>query len=241
MKRIFAFSVTLLLFLGFGCNVRSDQELKLMVVTGGHRYDTTEFAELIHSLPGFSSEIVTQPEANQMIADRKADQYDAIVFYDMWRTIDSATIAGYHHLLELGTGMVFLHHSLVSYQDWSDFIHIIGGKYHRPEKTIDTARHSNYRHDIEIGIEIANEDHPITRDLKDFTILDEGYGNIEVRDDVTVILKADHPDCAEKVGWVNNYRNSKIVYLMQGHDKHAYQNESFRKLLENAVLFVDSK
>lgn len=209
-----------------------------MVVAGGHSFDTVEFVEMFHSFSEFTFDTVMQPKANRLIGGNAVDGYDVIVFYDMWKDIDSIEIAGYYRLLDRGVGMVFLHHSLAGNQDWAEFSNIIGGKYHNPHSTVDSSRYSTYSHDIEIAMSIPRRDHPVTRNMEDFILLDEGYNNIEVKDDVMVILKADHADCSDVTGWVNTYQNSRIVYLMQGHGKHAYSNENYRTLLKNSINFV---
>ncbi len=228
----------LLTAIGTGCHSKPEDKLSVMVVAGGHSFDTLEFVKMFDSFSEFNIDTVMQPRANRLIGSDAVDDYDIIVFYDMWNGIDSTEKAGYYRLLDRGIGMVFLHHSLAGNQHWDEFIRIIGGKYHTPKSNVDSSRYSTYRHDIEINIQITRSDHPVTRNMADFTILDEGYDNIEMKDDVMVILKTDHQDCAENVGWVNTYGNSRIVYLMQGHDKHAFANEHYRTLLKNAMRFV---
>lgn len=220
------------------CNINTGKQLKVMVVAGGHAFDTTEFVEMFDALGEITYDTVMQPRANLMIAEGETGAYDVIVFYDMWPEADSAVRAGYQQLLEKGTGMVFLHHSLVSYQQWVEFANIVGGRYHSPKSYVDSSRYSTFKHDIEMDIRVVQPDHPVAQGVADFTILDEGYGNIEVKGDVQVLLETNHPAASGKIGWATTYRNSKIVYLMPGHDKHAYENENFRKLIANAIGYV---
>jgi len=42
----------------------------------------------------------------------------------------------YIKLLKNGKPMIFLHHSLVSYQHWPEFTRIIGGKYNTEDSTM---------------------------------------------------------------------------------------------------------
>ena len=100
---------------GSGCNTIIKPKLSLMVVAGGHGFDTLEFIEMFSDFSNFTFDTVMQPRANRMIAEGKADKYDVLVFYDMWPDLDSAAKAGYYRLLDRGKGMVFLHHSLVPF------------------------------------------------------------------------------------------------------------------------------
>jgi len=72
----------------------------------------------------------------------------------------------------------------------------------------------------------------------DFNILDEGYSNIMILPGVKKLLETIHPDCDRYVGWTHNVNNSRVVYLMGGHDKHAYKNESFSRLVENSLRWT---
>jgi type 1 glutamine amidotransferase len=51
-------------------------------------------------------------------------------------------------------------------------------------------------------------------------------------------LEVDHLFCTRFVAWTNEYKNSRIVYILLGHDKYACPNEFFRSLVENAVRWV---
>lgn len=236
--------ISFIVFLSFlisGCNTVIKPKLNLMVVAGGHSFDTLEFVQMFRDLSDFTFDTVMQPRANRMIAEGKVDKYDVLVFYDMWPSIDPEAKAGYYKLLEKGKGMVFLHHSIVSYQDWDEFHDILGGKYWSPDPNLDSSRYSSYAHDLDLEIKVVRSDHPVTRFVKDFSIRDEGYGNISMKSDAMVVLSTDHPECSKNVGWVNTYGNSMIVYLMLGHDKNAYQNEQFRTLVKNSIIFVNKQ
>jgi type 1 glutamine amidotransferase len=231
-----------LIFISFACknSIESKTDIiSVMVVTGGHSFDTLEFIEMFESIPGITFDTVFQPRANSMIASGEAENYDLFVLYDMWQEADSNVLDGYLNLLEKGKGMVILHHSLVSYQSWDEFKNIIGGKYYEKWSGAEEGKMSTYKHDIDIDVKVSSEQHPVTKSIHNFTIHDEGYGNIEVNPDVKVLLTTDHPDCAQLVGWENSYWNSKIVYLMLGHDKQAYANSNYRRLLGNAINYVN--
>ena len=107
-----------------------------------------------------------------------------------------------------------------------------------PEYNPDSATWSDYQHGIDMDIQVLNRDHPITRGLHDFQIHDEGYSNLMVLEDVTPLIGTGHPACSPLVGWSGSMNNSTTVYLIFGHDKHAYQNTSFRHLLSNALSWL---
>ena len=227
--------IPLLMF--FSCDRISDK-INVLVITGGHPYDTGAFVEMFRSLGNIDFDTMSQPGANAFIAAGGAVKFDVLVFYDMWQQISEGEKEAYRKLWEEGKGMVFLHHSLVSYSNWDEFGDAIGGRYHLAENVTDTLKASNYRHDITLNVRVLDPAHPVTAGLADFTTRDEGYSNIEIKPSVHYLLGTDHPDCSEYVGWTNVHRNSRIIYLMQGHDSTAYANESLKKLLGNSIYWV---
>ena len=66
-------------------------------------------------------------------------------------------------------------------------------------------------------------------------IHDEVYGNFTVLPTVHPLLSTTHPESSELIGWVNPYGNSRIVYIQLGHDKQAWQDANFMRLVKQAI------
>jgi len=238
-KNIPALAVTmiLILFATTGCN----KPVKVLSIAGGHVYDTTEFYEAIYSLEGLAIDTVTHPRARQVLASGEVDNYDVLVFYDFLPVMPLEDSSIYLELTRKGIPMLFLHHSFCSFQGWDGFKDIVGGKYVMPFSESDSALHSAYKHDIVLEVKVEDPLHPVNAGISDFTIHDEGYSNILINEGVHPLLSTSHPDCAPLVGWVNQAGNSTCVYLMMGHDKHAYENESYRHLVRNAIHWLSDQ
>ena len=232
-----------------GCHFSNDDKtgtngnssLRILLFTGGHSFDKDAFFGMFFSLDNLSRDTLTQPFANQSLLSDSIDRYDVIVFYDMWQDISSGEKEAFLRLTEKGTGLLFLHHSLASYQEWDIFESIRGGKYY--ERGYDYAKEklSGYRHDILMNVRITDPSHPVTLGMQDFEIHDEGYSNIGLFPGITPLLTTDHPDCSDTIAWTNYYNNSRIVYLLLGHDDNAYGNESFQELVLNAIEWTGRK
>ena len=167
------------------------------------------------------------------------DRYTALVFYDMWQEISPGEKQAFLQQLEDGKGMIFLHHALVSYQHWDEFEKIIGGKY------IDTELYENpdmkgstYTEDITLDIKVVDKNHPVVKDISDFSVFDEGYQFIQMISGIHPLLSTTHPDCTPTVAWTNSYGNSKIVYILLGHGRQAHEDVNYRKLIRNAISWV---
>ncbi|KOH46795.1 hypothetical protein NC99_03810 [Sunxiuqinia dokdonensis] len=211
-----------------------------MVVTGGHDFDRQAFAGLFDSLEQIVWEELVQPKANQLMLETGFEQYDVLAFYDMFQEISNDEQAAFLKLLEQGKPMLFLHHALVSYQEWDEFQNIVGGRYYDQERYKNTPENgfSTYLHDTNIPVRLLAPEHPVTSGLKDFTLFDEVYGNTWVSPDVTPLLGTNHRESSPIIGWEHTYGASKVIYLQPGHGKSSYENPNYRRLLQNALLYL---
>jgi len=211
---------------------------KILVITGGHDFEQT-FYTIFDSFKDVQYDTISQPGFNNRVGKGIAEQYDALVFYDMWQQISDSQKIAYLEMLNKGQGIVFLHHSLVSYQHWDEFEKIIGGKYIETDFYDDPdIQGSRYTEDITLEIKVADRSHPVTKNITDFSIYDEGYQDLKISPDIHRLLSTSHPDCAPVVAWTNTYGNSKIIYILLGHGPQAHQNDNYRKLIHNAVHWV---
>ena len=206
---------------------------QVLIITGGHDFERESFFKMFEELPGIDWQELIHPEANQVYASSLSEKADALIFYDMVQEIDDVQKKALIDLLNQGKGMIFLHHSLASYQDWEEFEKIIGGRY-----VLSGQDSSTYRHDVEMPVKVVSREHPVTKGIDDFLIHDEVYGNFRVRSGVVPLLTSTHPESGEIIGWANTYGKSRIVYLQLGHDHHAYEDANFRRLLKQAIDWV---
>lgn len=229
-----------LLFLS--CNQQETINMeKVLVITGGHEF-APSFFQIFDSYQDVKYDTISQPAFNRMIAAGLSGKYDALVFYDMWQDISESEQNAFINLLEKGQGMVFLHHSLVSYQHWNEFEKILGGKYVDKEAYDDpNMQGSTYAEDITLDISVVDKSHPVTKSVPDFSIYDEGYQFIQFTAGIHPLLSTSHPDCTPTVAWTNKYANAKIVYLLLGHGPEAHENENYRRLVRNAIGWVGGK
>jgi len=233
MKQFFLIAIFHFLF--FFLNA---QPTNVMLVSGGHAYDTIQFFQLFDSLDEIEYVHFSQPEANKALADEKWKKFDAIVFYDMWQHISEKEKQAYIEMTRQGMPILFLHHSLVSYQDWPEFEKMLGGKYIETSPAIPKGERSTYKHDVWVDVEVVNPEHPAIKGFRYFRIFDEVYGNYRVSPDVQPLLKTSHPESTEIIGWENNYNASTIIYLQPGHDYHAFESSEYRKLISQAIHYL---
>jgi len=227
----------LILLTTSGCN----KPVRVLSIAGGHVYDTTEYYQAIHSLERLAIDSVTHPRARQVLASGLVDNYDVLVFYDFLPRMPLEDSTIYLELTRKGIPMLFLHHSICNFQEWDGFSEMVGGKYIMPVFETDSTLHSRYKYDLVLEVKVEDPLHPVNKNISEFTLLDEGYSNIRINEGVHPLLSTRHPDCAPLLGWVNQAGNSTCIYLMMGHDKHTYEDESFRHLVQNAIHWLSDQ
>lgn len=221
----------------FSAIILKAQPVNVMLVTGGHAFDTVQFYEMFDALEGIEYTHFEQPKANAEIAGNLAEDFDVLVFYDMWNKISESEKAAYIKLTEEGKPMLFLHHSIVSYQNWPEFKKIVGGKYFEKGLGVEEEQLSNYEHDVWVYSKVENYT-PVTKGFKELRFFDEVYGNVWVSEDVLPLLRTRHPKSMEFIAWENRYNASKIVYIQPGHDRRTFVEEDYRKLLQQAIHYL---
>ena len=216
------------------------QPIKIMLVTGGHSYDTIQFFDMFDDLEGIEYQHFQQPKANQKLVKDLAEDFDVLVFYDMWNGISEAEKSAWLKLTQQGKPLLFLHHSIASYQDWPEFEKILGGKYVEKGRDVPVEEQSNYEHDVWVYSKVENYT-PVTVGFTEPRFFDEVYGNVRISDDVIPLLRTRHPKSMEYIAWQHKYNKSQVVYIQPGHDYRTFQNEEYRKLLLQAIKFLAGK
>jgi len=241
MKKLLSFltKVIMLLVMLAGCThfaLAQPKKIRVLIVSGGHGFKQGAFYDVFNSISSITYDTLVQPRANALIATPEVSRYDVLVFYDMVDSISPAQQESYIRLLKKSASMIFLHHSLVSYQNWPEFIKIVGGQYHtQPIVVNGDSLKASYEHDVNILVKVEDKTHPVTRGIRDFEIVDEVYGGVEILPDVKPLLSTTHPKSMPYLAWINRYGNSDVIYIQLGHGPSGYSNPKFRKLIQQAI------
>ncbi len=211
----------------------SEAPIRIAVVTGGHAFDVPEFYKLFRELPGVDA----YPQHMEHFAscpEEIRDAYDAVVLYGMER--GEAPQVGPHYagdakqalerIIQQGQGIVILHHALLAWEKWEYWDQVIGHD----------ERNFRWKPDLELKVEVANNEHPITRGMADFDTVDEGYvlhGNHDGKS--TILLTAEHDDIMKEVAWARELDKSRVFVLALGDNPTAWGNSGFRDVLKRGL------
>jgi type 1 glutamine amidotransferase len=216
-------------------------KIRILVITGGHDYQKEQFNEMLGSLgENITFQIAELPAAYEMFLPQNRDKYDVLVFYHMWQEITDEQAKVFSECIRNGKPLVVLHHSICAYDDWPEYINIIGGKYFHKPAVVNGKEYPacSYIHDVHFKVKIADKKHPVTAGISDFQIFDETYKGYYVEPGVTTLLETDEQSSNPVIGWAKKYGKARVVTLQSGHDVPTFMNPDFRKLLKQSIVWV---
>jgi uncharacterized protein len=222
------------------CPGQGAEKIRLLVFSGGHDFQTNQFFQMFRDNPDVTFEAFTHPRAHPQLRPEAARNYDVLVLYDLWQNISDEAKADLVSFLKAGKGLLSLHHSIANYQKWPEYEQIVGGRYYLQKtmvKGVEKPR-SIWKHDVKVPVRIADDQHPVTRGLKDFEIHDETYGLFDMGPDSHLLLTTDEPTSARNIGWAKTYEGARVAFLQLGHDHLAYENPNYRRLVAQAIRWA---
>jgi len=216
------------------------EPVRVLLITGGHDYETNQFLKMFGDNPGIALETAQHPKAHEWFRAENAGRYDVIVLYDLWQEITEAAQADFVARLQEGKGLVALHHSLANYQRWPGYADIIGGRYYLDKHLEGGVEKpaSTYLHDVQFRVRVEPTPHPVTAGLRDFEIHDETYGGFEVKPGVTRLLTTTERTSSPVIAWAKEHGKARVATIQLGHDHLAYENPNYRRLVAQAIAWV---
>ena len=224
---------------GIQWGIEESRKYNILILTGGHGFDQPNFYKMFDEMPNVRYSKATVPRDMDLLAPGLEKQYDLLFTYDMnnFPAITDAQRERFAALIESGMPLIVMHHSLCGHSNWQQYREMIGGGYVRWATEIDGRAYpaSSYKYDLEMNIQVMDREHPITRGIEDFTIIDEGYKDMYIREGIHLLLKTDHPDATPEVAWTTKYGKGIIFAIALGHDNKAYENPNLRRILHQAI------
>lgn len=213
---------------------------RLLVVTGGHAFDPG-FWEILNNRPEWAMERrAHQPAGTASVYDVPiADDFDAVLLYDMPRSITPVQQQNFLALFERGVGVVVLHHALASYQQWSTFEEVTGLRMR--EKGEGGLPPYTFRHDVTFDLQRVEGKHPVLDGVPSFSVFDETYGQMYYHPDIQPLMVTNHPSSLPVAVWARKYKNSRLVMIQPGHGPEIFAIPHFRRLIANSIVWVSGR
>jgi type 1 glutamine amidotransferase len=164
------------------------------------------------------------------------EQYDVLAFYNFHQDTPGEKHerweGNHKEVLEnLGKntqGILVLHHALLAYRKWPLWSDLVG----IPKRGF------GYHADQTITIHVEKSDHPITRGLQDWDMIDETYTVNEPGEGCEILLTTEHPKSMRAIGWTRQYKRARVFCLASGHDNQTFANPHFQNVVARSVSWL---
>jgi type 1 glutamine amidotransferase len=206
--------------------------VRALLITGGHEHETS-FYTLFHGYDDLPRVPVTS-SATAFQNDLRG-KYDVLIMYDFSRDLTENGKKNLRAFVESGKGVVVLHHALLNYQTWPWWYEdVVGGSYRLQRDG--NIRASTVKADQKISVTPAGE-HPMTRALVPFQVVDETYKHMWISPKVRPLLTTDNPNADRLLAWIGPCTTSRVVAIQLGHGPTVFNDPAYRTLVHNAILW----
>lgn len=183
----------------------ADGPARILVVTGGHRFDRAALGALWDDI-GVAWDEARQPDARARLTPEGAAGHDVIVFHDIpgirfHRDAPPDLLppsddlrAGFARLVASGKPMLFLHHAIAGWPCWDGYARVIGARFFYEPGHYDSVSYpaSGYRAGVQYAARPIGT-HPVTEGLDDgFSLTDELYLFQLLEADIVPLMRAEH-------------------------------------------------
>lgn len=211
---------------------------KIAILTGGHPYDVPAFNDCLRSLPGLDCHVQSVEEFCTDFGNY-TDRYAAIVFFNMtmatpadspsWNTVDKLSL---ERISRRGQGIVVLHHALLAFDEWDAWSAVTG---------IADRKNYAYAFGRTVRSHVEQPDHPVTRGLADWDLVDETYDACPAGEGSDILITTPCSDSMQTIAWTRQYGSSRVFCYQSGHDCAAYEDVNFRTVLGRGILWTCGK
>lgn len=209
--------------------------IRTAVITGQHPFDVPSFYNVFHSMP----DVDFYPQDLDLFAadwGNARQSYDVVVFYNFHQmTPGGDAMPGTNsirqsleQLGEKNQGILVLHHAILAFPQWQFWSDLCGIQ----------DRHFGYHPGQTVNVQVSELEHPITRDISDWEILDETYTMADAGADSHVLLTAEHPASMHTLAWTRTYGSARVFCYQSGHDAHVFNDPSFRRIMHQGIQWL---
>jgi type 1 glutamine amidotransferase len=153
-------------------------------------------------------------------------QFDIIMQYTTGMKPTKEQEDGLCDFIQNGGGYVGIHSATDSFKNCDRYWEMVGGRF---------AGHGGGK----FTVYIYDHEHPITKGLKDFEIQDETYAhNYHRNAQMRSLTRMNRGNERQSMAWVSSYGKGRVFYTSNGHDRRAWENPHFQRLVVRGAYWA---
>ncbi len=166
-------------------------------------------------------DIKVTEDRNSLLPD-SISEYDVFLDYMHGGLLNAEQTKSVVDFVAGGKALVGIHSAAVDKRS-PEFMSLLGGKY---------IGHRDY---MEAKVTIVDKDHPITKGIVDFSIIDEIYKLDYDPTPLRVLIQGEVEGRIYPVCWVREYGKGRVAFLSLGHGKESFENSDFQELVIRCI------
>jgi type 1 glutamine amidotransferase len=166
-------------------------------------------------------DIKVTEDRNSLLPD-SISEYDVFLDYMHGGLLNAEQTKSVVDFVAGGKALVGVHSAAVDKRS-PEFMSLLGGKY---------IGHRDY---MEAKVTIVDENHPITKGISDFSIIDEIYKLDYDPAPLRVLIQGEVEGEIYPVCWVREYGKGRVAFLSLGHGKESFENSNFQELVTRCI------
>ena len=205
-----------------------DQPRRIELLFLGHELEHHNSRAYFPILASFLSKDGINITYTEEVSDlnlKNLDNYDGLIIYANHEEINKEQEKALLDFVEGGKAFIPIHSASFCFKNSPEYIDLVGAQFMSHQTGTFTA-------------EIANKEHPITKDLKPFETWDETYVHDKLADDITVLMERVEDDHKEPWTWIKTAGEGKVFYTAYGHDERTWKNPGFQELVKSGILWA---
>ncbi|MFK7811907.1 MAG: PVC-type heme-binding CxxCH protein [Maribacter sp.] len=230
-------SILVMVFLVLGCNSNKKEEIqddaprRIELLFLGHEIEhhnsRAYFPKLATALTKDGINI-TYTEDLTELNNKNLSLYDGLIVYANHESISPPQENALLDFVSEGNAFIPIHSASFCFKNSPAYIDLVGAQFMEHGTGTFTAS-------------ITDKEHPIMKDVSEFSAWDETYVHDKIADDITVLMERVEGDHREPWTWVKEYGKGKVFYTASGHDERVWDNPGFHKLIREGVLWAVSE
>jgi type 1 glutamine amidotransferase len=223
--RLFRFAAFVAIVSLFGIG-QAAERVKVLWLRGGGVHDWRNNPPILKAVLDTTGDFDVTFTENLDDLKGRLRQFDVLAVYTTGMNLTEEQEKGMCDFVQNGGGFVGIHSASDSFKNSDRYWEMVGGRF---------AGHGAGRYTVYI----YDQEHPITRGLKDFEIQDETYRhdyhkNAQMRS----LIRMSRGEERQSMGWVSHYGKGRVFFTGLGHGREAWTNPFFQQFVVRGMYWA---
>jgi type 1 glutamine amidotransferase len=203
----------------------SDKKIKVMFFRGGG-HDWQNCPPIMKAILENTNDFEVTFTENLDDLKERIKQFDIIMQYTTGMEPTQEQENGLCDFIQNGGGYVGIHIATDSFKNCDRYWEMVGGRF---------AGHGSGK----FTVYIYDHEHPITKGMEDFEIQDETYAhNYHRNAQMRSLTRMNRGNERQSMCWVSSYGKGRVFYTSNGHDRRAWENPHFQRLVVRGAYWA---